>query len=365
MRIDDRNQARALYKRVLSLVASDPILENAFNKLRNDSKKLTRPVSVDLTSRCNLFCEGCYYFEGDNNALHDENEDDKWLSFFEKQNKTRTKFCYLGGAEPALHPERLRHAANNIPYGIIAANGTIKIDHSIPYRIAVSVWGNEESTGRLRGGKTFWKAIRNFGKDPRAFFVYTVSSENIDQIREVAEAMRDTGAKLTFNMYSPTTRYLSKLEDNSDNDNLFFRTSSQEDNLCFSPEDLIHCRETITQIIDDFPETVVYPHSFNREVTQNESLYKLDPKTGFAMNCAGRHNGTHETYLSTLEKSTQKCCMPNMDCVTCKALAAYLPSRLMPRFQDVASKENLKDWLEICHYWAWFYLGEEWRPLDL
>lgn len=354
---------RSLYKAVMEIVRDDPVLAPAFAKFRVDARNLTRPLDMDLTSKCNLFCEGCYYFEGDNQSMVDEEDNKVWEDFFQHQNKLGIQYCYLGGAEPALYPERIKLAAKNIPRGVIAANGTVKIDKSIPYRIAVSVWGDEELTSRLRGGNTFWKAIRNYGNDERALFAYTLTRENLDQVRGVAEIMRDAGAKLTFNMYSPTTSYLDKIQSGAAHDDQFFRVSTKEDNLCFQPDDLIKCREIIAQIIDDFPETVVYPHAYNREVTENSSLYTLEPDTGFASNCAGRHNGTHTTYLSTLKQSSAKCCMPNIDCADCRALASYLPSRLMPRPKDIVDRESVKDWLEIGHYWAWFYLREEWKPL--
>jgi hypothetical protein len=55
--------------------------------------------------------------------------------------------------------------------------------------------------------------------------------------------------------------------------------------------------------------------------------------------------------------------MPNIDCTSCRQNVTYLVSRLLPRERDVESRESVRNWLEICHYWAWLYLGEKWAPL--
>ncbi len=189
---------------IREICRSDAALEQSFQKVRKDARKLSNPVSVDLTSRCNLFCEGCYYYEGDAQEMTDEEDISRWRAFFAAEAKENVQFVYVGGAEAALFPDRIRAAADKIPNGIIAANGTVKIAKDIPFRIAVSVWGNPEDTAKLRGGGTFWKALRNYANDPRAHFVYTINSQNMGQIREVARIMKGEGAQMTFNMYSPT-----------------------------------------------------------------------------------------------------------------------------------------------------------------
>ncbi|MFC6669098.1 hypothetical protein [Marinobacterium aestuariivivens] len=173
----------------------------------------------------------------------------------------------------------------------------------------------------------------------------------------MATALSDHGSQLTFNMYSPTTLYRHKLASHAGNDRRFFRVSSASDNLCFDAKSLAKCRDTIAELTDEFPDTIVYPRAFNEEVTTPGPLYSLDPLTGYATDCAGFHNGTHETFLSNLEQSRAKCCMPNIDCDSCRALTSYLPSRLRPRVHDVVNAASLKHWLEICDFWAWFYLG--------
>ncbi|MEM9210884.1 MAG: hypothetical protein AAGA63_05295 [Pseudomonadota bacterium] len=349
-------------QKIKAICKTSPDLDEAFKAMRVSARKLSNPISVDLTSRCNLFCEGCYYYEGDAQAMQDEEDEKKWRAFFESERDRNVKFIYVGGAEAALHPERIRAAADNIPYGIIAANGTIKIPKEVNYRIAVSVWGLPDITEKLRGGGTFWKSVRNYARDPRAMFVYTISRQNIDQIRDVVQILSDEGASITFNMYSPTESYLDKLARGAKNDKEFFRVSNQEDNLAFKGEDLAICRDVVDEVVEEFADSIVYPKAFNHEVTVPGPYFTLD-SDGIATDCAGRHNGTHKTILSTLTESPNKCCMPNINCAECRLLATVLPSRLMPREKDSVNEAAVRDWINICKYWSWFYLNEPYRPV--
>ena len=354
---------RETHKQIKSLLDANPDLVNPFNKIRKLARNLRTAAVYDITSKCNLWCEGCYYFEGDQHPLKEETVLEKWEAFFASERQRGVTYGYFAGAEPSLFQDRLLAACQYIPSGVVAHNGTIKIDPAIPYRITVSVWGDEVTTKRLRGGNVFWKAIRNYEGDSRALFAYTITNKNIDKIRAVAEICQDHDIELSFNMFSPTISYLQKLRSSQKNDKEFFRISSPKDNLCYTPQELEYCRITVAKLIDEFPETIVYPHPYNNEITAEGSIFTLDDNDGLATNCAGRHNGTHRTYLSTLELSDRKCCTPNVSCRECRQLTTYLPSRLQPTGKDVRHRESFIDWLEICEYWAWFYLGKQHKPV--
>lgn len=352
------NDSRSLLRRTNELLRENPDLAVEYNLMRNQARKLRIAGSYDITSRCNLWCEGCYYFSGDQHALRDETDLQRWKDHFRAERDRGVTFAYIAGAEPAMEQERLFAVHDNIPNGTVASNGTIMIDKAITYRIIVSVWGDADLTKELRGGSTFWKALRLYGGDERALFAYTITKQNIRQLPKVLDILSKEGVEVAFNMYSPTIQYLKKLQTADKNDKEFFRVSNAEHNLCFTDDDLSECRDVVDRLIEEYPDTVVYPHACNREVTASAPLYDLDPETGIATNCAGRHADLR-TYLSTLELSDRKCCMPNMDCSQCRALTAFLPSRLMPRPADLANRASFIDWIEICQFWTWFYLGRE------
>ena len=352
--------SRDVIRAINSFIKDNDELTKRYHKTRRLARVLRHGAVYDMTSRCNLWCEGCYFFEGEGQSqIIEEMSIKKWEEHFSGQSASGVTFGYFGGAEPGLVQDRVIIASEHIPFGTMATNGTLKIDPSIPYRLIVSVWGDEELTTKLRGGNTFWKAIRNFEGDDRALFAYTISNQNLKDVRAVAKVCRDHGIKLTFNMYSPTTSYLQKLEVNHVNDKEFFRVSTADNNLCFTDAQLENTRDEIDILIDDFPDTIVYPHAYNKEICATGPVFDISEDDGLALNCAGRHNGTHSTYLSNLEVSDKKCCTPEVSCDGCRQNAPYLPSRLQPKTTDVENIESFTDWLEICEYWAWFYINHQ------
>ena len=105
--------------------------------------------NFDLTSRCNLRCEGCFYFEGDDYEQATEEEDWRVADFFAGQARRGVTFVSLVAAEPALEQDRLEIANRFLPRGAIFTNGTIKIRSSINYPIVISIWGDPETTARF------------------------------------------------------------------------------------------------------------------------------------------------------------------------------------------------------------------------
>lgn len=206
------NDSRALLRRTNELLRENPDLAVEYNLMRNQARKLRVAGSYDITSRCNLWCEGCYYFSGDQHALKDETNLQRWKDHFRAERDRGVTFAYIAGAEPAMEQERLFAVHDNIPNGTIASNGTIMIDKAISYRIIISVWGDEDLTKELRGGGTFWKALRLYGSDERALFAYTITKQNIRQLPKVLDILSKEGVEVAFNMYSPTIQYLQKLK---------------------------------------------------------------------------------------------------------------------------------------------------------
>ena len=78
-----------------------------------------------------------------------------------------------------------------MPLGCIATNGVRRIDPAVGYRIHISVWGNDETSCRVRKAKDLLdRQIENYRGDPRAVFVYTFTRENIDEISDVMAPWR-------------------------------------------------------------------------------------------------------------------------------------------------------------------------------
>ncbi len=130
-----------------------------------------RSVDVEITSRCNLHCRYCYFFDNPAVEYHDL-PTNKWLLFFEECGRCGIMNVSLAGGEPFIRkdlPTLIEGIVRNRMRFSILSNGTL-IDDKIASFIArtgrcdqvqISVDGsNPETHDTCRGQGSFTKAIR-------------------------------------------------------------------------------------------------------------------------------------------------------------------------------------------------------------
>lgn len=348
---------RSTNQRIDAYLQRMPALRPRYEQARAIRRILRKSNNYDLTSRCNLFCEGCFYFEGDDYKRAEEAMDDAhWDAFFAAQAATGVSFGFFAGAEPGLAQERLLRAARHIPLGAIHTNGTLRIRPDIPYSIQISVWGDEDTTKHFRGGNVFWKSIRNFANDPRVCFVFTINPNNLSQLPGVVRILHDYGHRIMFNYFSPTQSYLEKLARGADNDKGYFRISSSATNMLFDTPSLLRARGVVNELIVQYPGTVLQSRAFNDAVTAPGPLYALD-EAGIARNCNGRNFAWHQGYRVDMQPSDAKCCMPNVDCAQCRLYTIAIASFIFQPERFLDSPQTFEGWLDICEQFARVYLG--------
>lgn len=161
------------------------------------------PVSMDLeiTSRCNLRCRYCYYF--DNTAVsYSDLPTEAWLKFFAELGECAVLNVTLQGGEPFMRSD-LRELVNGIVDNrmrfSILTNGTLIDDEMAEFlartgrcdRIQVSIDGScPQVHDASRGEGSFEKAIRGLRAvqahgipvDVRA----TISRYNVDDLENIA-----------------------------------------------------------------------------------------------------------------------------------------------------------------------------------
>ena len=340
----------AILKRVRDYCAADSDIARRYESAKQVVRVFRTPSFYEVSTRCNLYCEGCYYFENSDPtaSIVDADRDlAEWTAFFGREAQRNVSMAYFVGAEPALHQDRLLAAARFFPYGNIGTNGTIRMDPDVPFRIGVSAWAGDDKTDRqLRGASVFRKAIRLYQGDPRAIILYTVSAWNIGQIETVAQICADHGVELTFNFYSPTRAYNAKLAAHAPNDAAFFRQSWEGHTPCLGPQDLARARDTLEEVLERFPQTVIYSSRFNRWITENGPRYQLD-SDGIATDCGSRISGRMRYHRTDLEQTSVKCCTPDVVCGTCRMYSGGWSSRFAPRPIDVATCQNFSEWLDM------------------
>ena len=313
-----------------------PELAERYQKVRKYF--FLKESAYDVTSACQLRCEGCYYFQGEKSRVKDTRDPEAWRAFFEGEKQRGITYVVLAGAEPSLRPKILKACYETIPLGTIASNGLRTLDPGLRYRIHLSVWG--DSTGdpeyrRYASGRPGPHCLRaqlaNYKNDARVIFVYTFNQDNIDQVDEVLKIVSAEGHKLTFNVFSNAGTGESPLK---------FR------------EALHRTRQKMVQVMAEYGDTVVYSH-YNAEVhTQEASLHgqfgcvypRAQAASGRAPAGIGLSFRSYRTDLS--HRAETDCCVPDTDCADCRHYAAgsaIVSSRLN---LHVDSERRFRGWLD-------------------
>lgn len=332
-------------------VKNNPDLSSIHDAARYIIKSFSTPSFYEISARCNLKCEGCYYFDPETfrgEQVEAADFDAAWPGFLESERARGVTMPYFLGAEPALEQRRLVVASRYFQRANLGTNGTVFLDPEIPYRISISAWAASAADDAwLRGGSALRKALRLYQGDRRTIVLYTVNATNIDQVPTMVQACRDHGLPLTFSLWSPTSSLLARLHAFAGNDDAFFRISTPDQSLMLGPAALERVRDTLGQALDDFPDTVIYSHAYNRWSTRPGPLYTLSQETGIAEECGSRTIRRFRYHGMDLRQLAVKCCSPAMDCAHCRMYSGGWSSQFSPRPEQLATLSGFADWLDM------------------
>ncbi len=321
-------------------ILSDPLIRERWERVKKYF--FLRESTYDMTNRCNIRCEGCYYFEGEKQFASENTNVRDWQKLMIQEKKRGITFVVLAGAEPALVPELLETCYKEIPLGAIASNGMKLIPGSVGYRIHISVWGNDTTSLAVRKARGMLeRQIINYKNDPRAVFVYTFTRNNIQEIRDVAPILAESGCRFTFNMFSAPVGYRG--------------------HLSHTPETLAQTREIMLEMLESYPESLLFSHYNILAHTHELSLHDLFKCSYPRMNPSedvglGR---TFRQYRADLTwDRSAACCVPDTDCDDCRHYAsgsAVVTARL---FRHATNPETFMAWLDyVDTYLAVWVMG--------
>jgi MoaA/NifB/PqqE/SkfB family radical SAM enzyme len=318
----------------------EPSVRLRWNKVRQYF--FLRESTYDLTNRCNLRCDGCYYYKGDKQFARNETNAEKWRQLIAAEKQRGITYAVLAGAEPSLVPEICQVCFDEIPLGAIATNGVKKIPDSIGYRIHISVWGNDQTSERYRKAKDLLqKQIANYRGDPRAVFVYTFTRTNIEEAHTVIEALARANLKATFNVFSPPVGYRGELE--------------------HSEESLACTRKTMLRLLAQYPDTL-YFSSYNAVAhTSERGLHDLF-ECSYPRRNPSRDIGLGRSFRQyradlTWDRSAA-CCVPDTDCAQCRHYAAGSAVVTARLYRHAVDPDTFKAWLDyVDTYLAVWVMG--------
>lgn len=311
-----------------SELTADPVVNDRWEQVRRYF--FLRESTYDMTHRCNIRCEGCYYFEGDKQHAAEIQGPEDWRRLMQAERKRGITYVVLAGAEPSLVPELLAVCFDEIPLGAIATNGINHIAESVRYKIHISVWGNDETSLNIRKAKHMLaRQVDNYQGDSRAVFVYTFTPHNITEAKEVAEVLARKGCKLTFNMFSAPVGYKGPLR--------------------HTPQSLLQCREAMLDLLDRYPENVLYSpynavaHTFRLGLHDlfGCSYPRCNPSTDIGL---GRSFRQYRTDLQWNREAA--CCVPDTDCADCRHYAAGSAVVTARMFRHACDPDHFNSWLD-------------------
>jgi len=335
-------ESSAQVKPKFSELLARPEVKERWEKVRKYF--FLRESTYDMSNRCNIRCDGCYYYEGEKQFAAENRDVAAWRKLMRDEAARGITYVVLAGAEPSLVPELLDVCYREMPLGSIATNGFKKIPESVGYKIHISVWGDDETSLRVRKAKDLLKKqIANYKNDPRAVFVYTFTRENIDEVDRVARDLVAADCKLTFNVFSSPVGYQGPLR--------------------HTDESLQRTRRMMIELVNRYPQNllfsvynaVAHTHKCGLHDLYTCSYPRRNPSQDIGL---GRSFRQYRTDLSWDRSAA--CCVPDTDCDDCRHYAAgsaVVTARLYRHANDLSTFQAWLDYVDT--YLAVWVMGYE------
>lgn len=311
-----------------SEVLAQPEVKARWEKVRKYF--FLRESTYDMSNRCNIRCDGCYYFEGDKQFAREVGDVKAWRGLMQAEKARGITYVVLAGAEPSLVPELLEVCYQEMPLGSIATNGVKRVPGSVGYKIHISAWGNDQTSLRVRKAKDLLKKqIENYKNDARAVFVYTFTRENIDEVHGVAEALVAHDCKMTFNVFSSPIGYTGPLRHDGPS--------------------LQRTKTTMITLLNRYPKNILFSVYNAVAHTHQKGLHALygcsyprqNPSQDIGL---GRSFRQYRTDLNW-DRSVA-CCVPDTDCDDCRHYAAGSAVVTARLFRHANHLAVFKSWLD-------------------
>ncbi len=343
MEVDNGCQPVNTYK--FSDLIAPPEIRARWEKVRKFF--FLRESTYDMTNRCNIRCNGCYYYEGEKQFVRENRDCEAWRALMRAEKKRGITYVVLAGAEPSLVPELCRVCHDEMPLGAIATNGLKPIAASINYKIHISTWGNDTTSLNTRkAGNMLKRQIEIYKGDPRAVWVYTFTRHNIFEAAQVVETLCQNKCKVTFNIFSAPLGYSG--------------------DLSHTAQSLKETRQVMVELLNQNPEQVLYSHYNIVAHTHTQGLHDLfgcsyprqNPSKDVGLGRSFRQYRTDLTW-----DRDAACCVPDTDCADCRHYAAGSAVVTARLYRHAVDPETFNAWLDyVDTYLAVWVMGYEKGP---
>ena len=309
-------------------IIADPAIKSRWEKVRRYF--FLRESTYDMTSRCNIRCNGCYYYEGEKQYTHDELDAAAWQARMRKEKERGITFAVLAGAEPSLVPDLCEVCCREIPLGAIATNGLKFIPTRVDYKIHISVWGSDETSYKTRNARNMLaRQLEHYTGDPRAVFIYTFTPHNIAEAETVAATIAKQGGRISFNVFSAPVGYTGDLR--------------------HTPQSLLKTGRMMIKLLNRYPEqvlfspynTVAHTHELGLHTLFGCTYPRQNPTENVGLGKSFRQYRTDLTW-----NRAAACCVPDTDCDDCRHYAAGSAVVTARLFRHAINPEQFSAWLD-------------------
>lgn len=342
-----------------AVIANAPEYRAIYRRARQSRHRVTSVY--DISSRCNLYCEGCLFFNRDGNFQGSKEPSNLgyYRLLFATEKHRGVTYPLLAGAEPSLEPEILKVAAQYFSNGMVHTNGTRRIDPDLPFRLYVSIWGDRTLTEKWRGADCYRKTLRNAAADPRAVINYTINAQNIHSILPLVAECADLGLQVTFQVYSPTADYTDYMANGSSGAHRYIRGDASDDTLALGPEDDRRAEAAVCEAIERYPQAVLFTQALARWVFARPAMFPDAPRDGSAPpDCFAANDPRHQhTLLGGGKETTKSCGHAAINCRTCRLYTTIYPRFFQAKLSQSMTTQDAIDFLDAHEVFHRLYEG--------
>jgi len=328
--------------RPFSELIAPPRIRERWEKVRKYF--FLRESTYDMSNRCNIRCNGCYYYEGEKQFAEENVNPEAWRALMKSERDRGITYVVLAGAEPSLAADLCRVCFEEMPLGAIATNGLKVIPADIGYRLHISVWGNDITSQKIRNARDMlMRQIENYREDPRAIWVYTFTRHNIQEAPEVVETLAKNGCRTTFNMFSAPVGYRGDLRHTK-------HSLAETRNMMAS---LLEAHES--HVLFSQNNITAHTHPLGLHDLYSCSYPRCNPATTVGLGRSFRQYRTDLTW-----DRDAACCVPDTDCADCRHYAAGSAVVTARLFRHATDPDTFGAWLDyVDTYLAVWVMGYE------
>lgn len=163
--------------------------------------------SIDVTNRCNLRCEHCYFFAEDHKG-EKELSVDQWIEKLEamKADGHPMLLCTWVGGEPMVRKPLIEVGRKYFKHNTIVTNGTMELPDWEDCNYVISIDGTEEAFARMRAPGIYQKIKQNIIDHPNlriqiSCVVTTITQDCLEELVEEWAPIARGG--IIFDFFTP------------------------------------------------------------------------------------------------------------------------------------------------------------------